>query len=123
MKVKPTIGLDETTGEIISSTILTTQTKQLIMEYIQDTSIHNVLNITFKELLLNVWDIIRTHDAKDDILGVLNDEINDVNLVLIQSIEYISSYRSNCSIALNDLYSIGSSFNVYCILIAIVSII
>ena len=41
--------------------------------------ITDALDKTFRELLVNVWNIIRSHKEKDNILTILNDEINDAN--------------------------------------------
>jgi hypothetical protein len=39
--------------------------------------VHSTLYVTFKEVLLSVWNIIRSHDHANEIKLILNDEMND----------------------------------------------
>tara|TARA_Y100000310_G_scaffold28296_1_gene26944 strand:- start:315 stop:770 length:456 start_codon:yes stop_codon:yes gene_type:complete len=105
--------MDEMITEIINSTILTEPTKQLIMEYCEDDSIHSVLNITFKELLINVWSIIRSHKEMDNILCVLNDEINDANCKcftgrMSRLINCLNGFDDRVNITIADNSQIGN---------------
>lgn len=79
IKDKPTITLDKMHLELINSETLTEETKRLLIEYCEDDSIHSVTGITFKELLLSVWNIICEHKEKDEILDIMNIEMNDSN--------------------------------------------
>jgi hypothetical protein len=74
---KSTISYDVMIKEILDCDILTHITKEILMEYIKIEDIHSVLNITFAELLLNIWDIIRIHKDKNEILKIINIEMND----------------------------------------------
>ena len=74
MKDKPFINMEKLNTEILESSLSDT-CKQLLFEYINDETEHSVLLITFGELLLSVWSIIREH--KDDILKILDTEIKD----------------------------------------------
>ena len=65
--------------EIVSNHVLTEVMKRLLMEYIGDESIHGVMGITFKELLLSVWSIIRYHKDGNEILGIMNTEMSDAD--------------------------------------------
>jgi hypothetical protein len=47
------------------------------MEYIKQEDVHSILEITFKEFLLNVWEVINNNINKEEILKVLNLEMND----------------------------------------------
>ena len=47
------------------------------MEYCNDKDYHSVLLITFKELLLNVWEIIESNANKNEIKAILNTEMED----------------------------------------------
>jgi hypothetical protein len=110
---KPSISIDEITTEIINSSILTESTKRLIMEYYEDDSIHSVLNITFKELLVNVWSIIRSHKEMDNILCVLNDEINDANCKcftgrMSRLINCLNGFDDRVNISIADNSQIGN---------------
>jgi len=79
MKDKPTITFEELTKEIISNVILNEKTKQLLMEYCEDESVHSVMGITFKELLLAVWSIIKINKDKKEIEGIMNIEMSDAD--------------------------------------------
>ena len=57
--------------EIINSDILDEQTKQQLIEYSNDQTIHSLLNLTFKEILFACWRIIKDHIDKNEILKIL----------------------------------------------------
>jgi len=54
--------------EIIMNQILNTKTKELLIEYSKNDDYHSVLLITFKELLLHVWETIEINDNNNEIL-------------------------------------------------------
>jgi Leucine-rich repeat (LRR) protein len=65
-------------NEIMNDRILKKQTKEQLIEYINDKTPHSVLNITFEELLFVVWKRIQRHREKDEIKKILNQEMTDV---------------------------------------------
>ena len=77
MNDKLDINEDELFNELINDHILTPIIKGALIDYSKNDDVHSVLNITFKELLLYIWNIIRKHPNKDDIKQILNYEIND----------------------------------------------
>jgi hypothetical protein len=77
MSIKPIYNLDNLNDVIIKNTFIDDNTKTILFEYINCTTIHSVLHITFSELLLNVLSFIDQHKAKTDIYKVLKQEIND----------------------------------------------
>jgi hypothetical protein len=77
ISIKPEITSDNMMNEIIQNQQLNQETKNALIEYSNDSEIHSTLGITFKELLLSVWCIIRTHTERDNILEVLNNEMSD----------------------------------------------
>jgi len=79
IKEKPSITNEVVNEEIVSNTVLTEVTKRLLMEYCGDESIHGVMGITFKELLLAVWSIIRDHKDGNEIIGIMNTEMADAD--------------------------------------------
>jgi len=79
MKTKPSITTDEMCSELVSSVVLSDKTKRLLIEYCEDDSVHGVIGITFKELLLSVWSIIRDHKDSDEILAIMNTEMDDAD--------------------------------------------
>lgn len=62
---------------LIHDPILSESTKRLLFEYIQDKSIHLLLNLTFEDLLIAVIDRIERNEHKEEIKKVLNIEINE----------------------------------------------
>ena len=81
---KPDIDFDTMLSEIININIDNTdgmndETKQILLEFVENTEVHSVLGITFKELLLSVWSIIRkkTPEERRCIIEILNIEMTD----------------------------------------------
>ncbi len=74
LKDKLTIDLETVKNEIISSDILTEQSKREILNYCDDPTEHSTYLITYSDLLIYVWSRIRN---KDEILKILNQEITD----------------------------------------------
>jgi hypothetical protein len=64
-------------NDIIKDTILTEKTKQLLLDYCENNQVHSKTQLTFEELLCNVWILINSLDTKNEIKSILNTEIND----------------------------------------------
>ena len=75
LKIK--IDQESIISDILSDSILTSRTKELLIEYSNDNDYHSVLLITFKELLTYIWKLIETNENKDTIKEILNTEILD----------------------------------------------
>ena len=73
---QPDLSLEETLEEIVSSE-LSDNCKSSLIDYSSREDIHGKLNITFGDLLVVVWDRIRKHENKQDILPVLSQEMSD----------------------------------------------
>ena len=56
---KINITYDDMFQEILSDTILDKQTKELLIEYCNQNDVHTGLNLTFKDTLLIIWNIIQ----------------------------------------------------------------
>ena len=56
---------------------MTSQTKSLLIEYLNYKSVHSTLNLTFEELLTYVFDRIQSSEYTDEIIKVLNIEMPD----------------------------------------------
>lgn len=69
------ITLEEMKFEITSCVKLSKQVKDLIDMFCENTENHLLFNITYKDLLLSVWNIIRGHTNKDDILEIFEIEM------------------------------------------------
>jgi hypothetical protein len=70
---------DQIMNEILDDKILTNTCKESLIEYSKIDDIHSTLNVTFKEVLLSVWNIIRSHQdsVSNEIKLILNDEMKD----------------------------------------------
>jgi Leucine-rich repeat (LRR) protein len=75
LKFKPTIK--NLNNLILDDNILTQNTKEILIEYSEDTSVHTILNITFGELLFYVFNRIQINEHKDEIKKILNVEMHE----------------------------------------------
>jgi Leucine-rich repeat (LRR) protein len=73
---KPKLTENQTLEEILTSK-LNLESKNALIEYCQDKQTHFTLELTFMELLIFVWDRIRCHPSKEEILKVLDSELQD----------------------------------------------
>jgi len=64
-------------SEIVNDNVLNQLTKKSLIEYSNNPSIHSTLNVTFNELLVPVWNIIKNHENSNEIKEVLNIEMQD----------------------------------------------
>ena len=62
---------------ILSDTVLTDFTKESLVDYAGDTSVHTELNLTFHDLLVTVWNRIFVLPNSGEIKAVLNAEMRD----------------------------------------------
>ena len=76
MCIKPTITIDELKNLIINNIILTQRTKDLLIKYSDNTEVHS-LDITFEELLLNVYSFILKNENSNKIFQIMNTEMSD----------------------------------------------
>ena len=53
--------------QILEDPILTDESKARLVEYSEDTSVHTVLNLTFSEMLVVVWNRIVSLESRDEI--------------------------------------------------------
>ncbi len=64
-------------NDIITDIILTSQTKESLVEYSECADVHSTLNVTFKEVLQSVWFIIKNHKDGEEIKRILNAEMSE----------------------------------------------
>ena len=57
--------------------MLTEETKNILIKYCDNCDVHSVLNITFEELLLNIYSFILKNENRDEIFKIMNIEMND----------------------------------------------
>jgi Leucine-rich repeat (LRR) protein len=63
--------------EITNDSILSSQSKEALIEYLRIPDIHSQLNVTFMEALKCVWTVIREHKQSNEIKKVLDQEVQD----------------------------------------------
>ena len=64
-------------NDILSDPILTTETKESLVEYSACNDVHSTLNVTFSEVLQSVWCIIQKHADSIEIKRILNAEMSE----------------------------------------------
>jgi hypothetical protein len=69
--------IDQVLKEIVDDKTLNKRTKEQLVEYSQDLTVHSLLNLTFGEVLCSVWKIILEHKESDEIKNILNQEMKD----------------------------------------------
>jgi hypothetical protein len=73
---KPKLNIHQTIEEVLESSLLD-DSKKSIVEYCSSIDVHSELNMTYSELLVLVWDRIRNHCYRKEILKVLDTELTD----------------------------------------------
>ena len=63
--------------QILEDPILSDESKARLLEYSEEKSVHTVLNLTFLEMLVVVWNRITSLECRDEIKKTLNTEILD----------------------------------------------
>ena len=109
LKSTETIIMDE----ILMDDILTSKTKELLIEYSNNPDHHSVLLITFKELLLYVWELIQKNEHKNEIKTILNNEILDAECKcftgrLTRLLNCLNGFNNLIEIKISDNQQIGN---------------
>jgi Leucine-rich repeat (LRR) protein len=99
--------------EILNNTILEDKTKEIIFEYIEDKTVHSVLNISFEELLISVYDFILNHEHKEEIFKIMNKEMNDSLCKcftgrMSRLINTLNGFNENIKIEISEAEQIGN---------------
>jgi hypothetical protein len=71
------LSLDTTLKEIVDDKVLDEHTKQQLVEYCQDKTVHSIANVTFDEVLCFVWFVINKHKNSEEIKKILIIEMKD----------------------------------------------
>ena len=103
---KPSIAAADLYETVLSDTVLTDLTKEILVEYCKDENVHSTLNITFEELLLHVFSRIESNEHKEEIKSVLNMEMTDS---VCKCFTGRMSRLINCLNGFDDLVSIRIS--------------
>jgi phage antirepressor YoqD-like protein len=112
-KTAPKISYEEMMNEINTSTQIEDVVKQIINKLVNSSELLVSIQLNYKEILYYVWNIIREHSNKDEIISILNSEIKEsydkcfVGKVgrLINS---LNGFDSRINIEINDNEQIGN---------------
>ena len=79
LSIVPVYKLDAIISQLLEDTVLSTTTKESLVEYSKDKCVHSVLKITFSELLVAVWNRIVSFDIElqKKIKMTMNTEMQD----------------------------------------------
>ena len=102
------LGKKEVMELILQDPILTDETKVQLVEYSEDVSVHTVLNLTFLEMLVVVWNRIMSLEARDEIKKTLNTEMQDAECKCFTG---RMSRLVNCLVGYDDLVVIQIADN------------
>lgn len=71
------LSLDKILKEIVDDNVLDELTKEQLIEYCQDKTVHSILGLTFDEVMCSVWNVITEHKESQEIKKILNVEMKD----------------------------------------------
>ena len=112
-KSKPDIDYDVMIDEIMNDSELDPSTKEILRVSMNSTEILSILEISYKELLLYVWDIIRKHNEKKEIIKIMNEEIKDSDSKcfvgkISRLLNCVNGFDCRIKININDSDQIGN---------------
>jgi hypothetical protein len=107
MKTPNNIDYIEMVNEIYEEPDLEMKTKELINDFCYIHIKHVVLDITYKDLFIKIWNIIRTHEHKKEILKVLELEIIDSEIMCFTGkinrlVNCLNGFDSRVNIKINE---------------------
>ena len=113
LSVKPKYDFEATTALILSDETLTQFTKESLVEYCKDESVHTVLNLTFSDLLTAVWNRIVANENATEIKAVLNTEMMDAECKcftgrISRLVNCLNGFDSSITITIDDNEQIGN---------------
>ena len=111
--VKPNLTFDKLKENILDNLILSEESKSLIFEYIESKEVHSLLNITFVELLLNVYSIALKSKDKEEIFKIMDNEMTDSQCKcftgrLSRLVNCLNGFDENIKINISDNEQIGN---------------
>ncbi len=77
ISIKPTLNSESVIAEIIDDTVLTKETKDLLIQYSESESLIIEMNLCFLDVLTAVWNRIVVNENATEIKSVLNSEMKD----------------------------------------------
>jgi len=111
--IKPYIQIEQLKELIINNPYLDEHVKRLLFEYMDIKEVHTILNITFEELLLSVYDFIERNENKEELYKIMNDEILEANCKcftgrISRLINVLNGYDEHIEIHIADNEQIGN---------------
>jgi len=111
--IKPSIQIEQLKEIIINNSYLNEHVKRLLFEYMDNKEVHSILNITFEELLLSVYDFIEKNENKEELYKIMNDEISESNCkcftgCISRLINVLNGYDEHIEIHIADNEQIGN---------------
>ena len=105
--IKPSLTFEEMSQDILNNMIFDEESKDLLFEYCECKDIHSTLNITFGELLLNVYSIILNNEHKDEMFKIMKDEMKESQCKcftgrMSRLVNCLNGFDSNISINISD---------------------
>jgi Leucine-rich repeat (LRR) protein len=99
--------------QIVEDNILESEVKQQLADYITDNQVHSNYQITFQELLTNVWQRITVHKDSLEIKKILNNEMQDGLCMcftgrLSRLINCLNGFYDDIEIKIHDNQQIGN---------------
>ena len=112
MTIKTILEKNELYGSIINNLILTNETKRILIDYYDNNEVHS-LNITFQELLLNIYSLILKNEHRDEIFQIMNTEMNDSLCKFFTGrirrlVNCLNGFDENIKINISDNEQIGN---------------
>jgi Leucine-rich repeat (LRR) protein len=103
IKDKPDISISQMEIEITNECIV----HELLLDYCNDKTIHNILNVTFEEILNSIWSKIRVSEYKDEIIKILNIEMLDAECMcftgrLTRLVNCLNGFDDNIKIEIDN---------------------
>lgn len=117
IKTKPVFDADDVKTCILSDDILTDRTKQSLIQYSDDDSIHSVLQITFEELLVAVWNRLVKNEYADEIKKILNTEMADSQFKcftgrISRLVNCLNGFEPDIVVKIDDSEQIGTIISI-----------
>jgi Leucine-rich repeat (LRR) protein len=108
MSIKPIYVLNNLNKIITNNNFIENQTKTILFEYMNCQDVHDILNITFAELLVSVLSFIDQHEAKVELYKILEQEMNYTTCkcftsIMIRLINCLNGFDENIVINICDL--------------------
>ena len=99
---------------VLSDGILSPFTKESLIEYSKDESVHTALNLTFADVLLLVWNRILVSPYHEEIKKVLNTEMRDAECKcftgrISRLVNCLSGFDALVEIKISDSEQIGNA--------------